>query len=290
MQYMASLQDIKGRIKSINSTKQITNAMKLVSTAKLTKSKQAVFRTRPFFDKVQTTIRSIANNSQGMQSPLLKAHDVDKKAYIVLASDRGLAGGYNANIVKQAVKDITNKEDAHMIAVGKKAKEQLKVRGFAIEKEVLGVSADPTYKVAKELADHVISVFEKGEVGEVYLAYTRFKSTIQQEPTMIRLLPVDLNEIEEGNETSEPQDLLLYEPSQEEVLSYLVPHYVASVIYGAMVESAASEQGARMTAMDSATENADEMIGKLEIESNRARQAAITQELSEIVGGAEALK
>ncbi|MGL5676765.1 MAG: ATP synthase F1 subunit gamma [Cellulosilyticaceae bacterium] len=287
---MASLQDIKGRIKTINSTKQITNAMKLVSTAKLTKSKQAVFQTRPFFDKVQTTIISIANNSKGMNTPLLKANDVSKNAYIVLASDRGLAGGYNSNIVKLAVKDIENPNDAYMIAVGKKAKEGLKVRGFELEKEVLGISADPTYKIAKDIADHVIEVFEKGEVGEVHLAYSRFKSTIQQEPTMIRLLPVDIDQMKEDGKEEGPKDLLLYEPSQEEVLRYLVPHYVASVIYGAMVEASASEQGARMTAMDSATENADEMIGKLEIESNRARQAAITQELSEIVGGAEALK
>lgn len=288
---MASLQDLKGRIKSINSTKQITNAMKLVSTAKLTKSKQAVFKTRPFFDKVQSTIQSIASNSQGVNSPLLKANDATKKAYIVLASDRGLAGGYNANLVKLAVKDIKSPEEAHIVAVGKKAKEQLKVKGFDTQKDIFGVSADPTYKVAKEIADHVIEVFEKGEVGEVYLTYTMFKSTIQHDPTMIRLLPVDTSKFEiKDSEDGEPNDLLLYEPSQEEVLAYLVPHYVASVIYGAMVESSASEQGARMTAMDAATNNADEMIGKLEIVSNRARQASITQELSEIVGGAEALK
>ncbi len=287
---MASLQDIKGRIKSINSTKQITNAMKLVSTAKLTKSKQAVFQTRPFFDKVQATILSIASNSEGMNTPLLRANDVSKNAYVVLASDRGLAGGYNSNVVKHAVKDIEDPSNTHMVVVGKKAKEGLRVRGFEIAKEVLGISADPTYKVAKDIADHVIEVFGKGEVGEVHLAYTRFKSTIQQEPTMIRLLPVDIQQMKKDEDVSdEPQDLLLYDPSQEEVLDYLVPHYLASVIYGAMVESSASEQGARMTAMDSATENADEMIEKLEIESNRARQAAITQELSEIVAGAESL-
>lgn len=286
---MASLKDIKGRIKSINSTKQITNAMKLVSTAKLTKSKQAVFRTRPFFDKVQSTIISIANSSKGMDSPLLNANNVSKNAYIVLASDRGLAGGYNSNIIKYAIKDIKNKEDAHIIAFGKKAKEGLKVRGFNVDKQVNGTTDSPTYKIAKEVADYVTEVFGKGEVGEVYISYTRFKSTIQQDPTTIRLLPVDITQMEPSKPSEIPQDLLLYEPSQDEVLKYLVPHYLASVIYGAMVEASASEQGARMTAMDSATENADEMIGKLEIESNRARQAAITQELTEIVSGAEAL-
>ncbi|MGL4362121.1 MAG: ATP synthase F1 subunit gamma [Cellulosilyticaceae bacterium] len=288
---MASLQDIKGRIKSINSTKQITNAMKLVSTAKLTKSKQAVFQTRPFFDKVQMTIASIAKQAEGTNCPLFKSNGVTKKAVIVMASDRGLAGGYNANVVKLAMKEIENPSDVHVVAVGKKAKEGLKVRGVDVQKELIGITADPAYSDAKEIAHYVIELYEKGEIGEVYVAYTRFKSTIQQEPTLIRLLPVDIEEVERGSlENNEPQDLLLYEPSQEEVLKYLVPHYVASVLYGAMVESSASEQGARMTAMDSATNNADEMIEKLEIVSNRARQAAITQELSEIVGGAEALK
>lgn len=288
---MASVKDIKGRIKSINSTKQITNAMKLVSTAKLTKSKQAVFKTRPYFEKVQSTILSIAKNSEGMKSPLLQANASDKKAYVVLESDRGLAGGYNANVTKLVMGHISDKDKAHMVTVGKKAKEQLKARGFDIKKELVGMTADPSYQDATYIANHIIEVFEKGEVGEVYLAYTTFKSTIQQDPTMIRLLPVDISgfEVEAQGEDSLP-DLLLYEPSQEEVLDYLVSRYVASVIYGAMIESSASEQGARMTAMDAATENANDMIAKLDIEANRARQAAITQELSEIVGGAEALK
>ncbi len=288
---MASVKDIKGRIKSINSTKQITNAMKLVSTAKLTKSKQAVIKTRPYFQKVQSTILSIAQNSAGMKSPLLQANESDKKAYVVLESDRGLAGGYNANVTKLVMNHVSDKEKTHMVAVGKKAKEQLKARGFDIAKELVGMTADPTYQDATHIANHIIEVFGKGEVGEVYIAYTTFKSTIQQEPTMIRLLPVDISgfEVKTQDEESLP-DLLLYEPSQEEVLDYLVSRYVSSVIYGAMIESSASEQGARMTAMDAATENANDMIAKLDIEANRARQAAITQELSEIVGGAEALK
>ncbi|MEG0013470.1 MAG: ATP synthase F1 subunit gamma [Cellulosilyticaceae bacterium] len=287
---MASLQSIKGRIKSINSTKQITNAMKLVATAKLTKSKDAALKTRPFFNKIQSTIQSIAQSSNGLNMPLLRENESTKKAYIVIAADKGLAGGYNANICKLVMHSITDKENAHIIAVGKKAKEQFKSKGYTIQKEVLGMSADPTYTAAKEIADYAVDIFGKGEVGEVYLAYTAFKSTIQQEPTMIRLLPVDINGIKEESSANEPQDLLIYEPSPEAVLGYIIPRYLGDVIYGGMVESGASEQGARMTAMDSATENADDMIGKLGIVYNRARQAAITQELSEIVGGAEALK
>ncbi|MGL6174462.1 MAG: ATP synthase F1 subunit gamma [Cellulosilyticaceae bacterium] len=288
---MASLQDIKGRMKSINSTKQITNAMNLVATAKLTKSKNAALKSRPFFNKIQSTIKSIAASSNGLNMPLLKENGSSKKAYIVLAADKGLAGGYNANIAKLVMRDIANKEDAHIIAVGKKAKEQFKAKGYDIQKEVMGISADPSYREAKHIADYVVDIFNKGEVGEVYLAYTSFKSTIQQEPTLIRLLPVDINNIEENNESAnEPKDLLTYEPSPEAVLGYIIPRYLGDVIYGGLVESSASENGARMTAMDTATENAEMMLEKLNIEYNRARQAAITQELSEIVGGAEALK
>ncbi|OOO00225.1 MAG: ATP synthase F1 subunit gamma [Epulopiscium sp. Nele67-Bin004] len=288
---MASLKDIKGRINSINSTKQITNAMNLVATAKLTKSKEQALKTRSFFTKMQETVNSIAANAGPVNMPLLKANKSSKKAYIVIAGDRGLAGGYNTNICKLAMKDITNKEDAQIIAVGKKARDNFKSKEYNITKEVLGISEQPTYKDAKLIADHVIDIFGKGEVGEVYLAYTAFKSTIQQEPTMIRLLPLDLADItdEQIDEGAEPPDLLLYEPSAEDVLGYIIPRYLADVTFGALVESSASEQGARMTAMDAATENANEIMQKLNVVYNRARQAAITQELTEIVSGAEAL-
>ena len=286
---MASLQAIKGRIKSVSSTKQITNAMNLVATAKLTKAKESALKSRPFFTEVQKVIQSIAKNSESLNSPLLMKNESNVKAYVVLAADKGLAGGYNANIGKLVINHITNKDETRLITVGRKTREFFKARHFDVEKEILGISADPTYNDARELARYVIDLFNKGEVGEVYLAYTAFKSTIQQEPTLIRLLPVDISEIKE-TKTEGPKDLLTYEPSPEAVLDYLMPRYVTDVIYGGLVESSASEQGARMTAMDSATENANEMIAKLEIESNRARQAAITQELSEIVGGAAALK
>lgn len=286
---MASLQAIKGRIKSVSSTKQITNAMNLVATAKLTKAKESALKSRPFFTEVQKVIKSIAKSSENLNSPLLRDNGVSAKAYVVLAADRGLAGGYNANVSKLVMNHITNKDEARLITVGKKPRDFFKARHFDVAHEVTGISADPTYSDAKEIANYVIDLFNKGEVGEVYLAYTAFKSTIQQEPTMIRLLPVDISGIKETH-TEGPKDLLSYEPSPEAVLDYLMPRYVTDIIFGGLVESNASEQGARMTAMDAATENANEMIAKLEIESNRARQAAITQELSEIVGGAEALK
>lgn len=289
---MASLQDIKGRIRSIDSTKKITSAMNLVATSKLHKSKEAALRTRPFFNKMITTMQSIAKNADRVSSPFLQPNGSDKVAYITLSADRGLCGGYNANICKLVMKHIQDMQKAQLVVVGKRGKELFRSKGYQISKEILGISEEPSYKGAKEIAEYVIDKFSTGEVGEVYLAYTSFKSSIQQEPVMIRILPIDMESIEseEIREEGLPKDLLVYEPSPEAVLGYVIPRYVADVIYGGMVEASASEQGARMTAMDSATENAEEIMEKLNIQYNRARQAAITQELSEIVGGAEALK
>ena len=291
---MASLQDIKGRIRSIDSTKKITSAMNLVATSKLNKSKEAALRTRPFFNKIISTMQSIAANAKGQGSPFLKANGSDVKAYITLSGDKGLCGGYNSNICKLTLSHIDENTKYHNIVVGKKGVEQFKSRGYEVAKTVTDISEAPTYRDAKEIANYVIDKFQKGEIGEVYLAYTSFKSTISQEPQMVRLLPLDIQNIEtentENSESKEPSDLLAYEPSPEAVLGYIIPRYVADVIYGALCESSASENGARMTAMDSATENAQEIQDKLSIQYNRARQAAITQELTEIVAGAGALK
>ena len=288
---MASLQDIKGRIRSIDSTKKITSAMNLVATSKLNKSKEAALRTRPFFNKILSTMQSIAANAKGQGSPFLKANGSHVKAYITLTSDKGLCGGYNSNICKLTMNDITDKENAECIVVGKKGIEQFKSKGYKVAKAISDISEAPTYQDAKEIAMYVTDKFLKGEIGEVYLAYTSFKSTLQQEPQMVRLLPLDIEKIpNEKSESNEPSDLLIYEPSPEAVLGYIIPRYVADVIYGALVEASASENGARMTAMDSATENAQEIMDKLSIQYNRARQAAITQELTEIVAGVGALK
>lgn len=288
---MASLQDIKGRIRSIDSTKKITSAMNLVATSKLNKSKEAALRTRPFFNKIISTMQSIGANAKGQGSPFLKANGCETKAFITLSGDKGLCGGYNANICKLTMNHIEDKEKTHLVVVGKKGVEQFRSRGYEVAKTVTDISESPTYIDAKEIANYVTDKFLKGEIGEVYLAYTSFKSTIQQEPQMVRLLPLDIENIEaEKSESNEPSDLLIYEPSPEAVLGYVIPRYVADVIYGALCEASASENGARMTAMDSATENAQEIQDKLSIQYNRARQAAITQELTEIVAGVGALK
>lgn len=288
---MASLQDIKGRIRSIDSTKKITSAMNLVATSKLNKSKEAALRTRPFFNKILSTMQSIAQNAKGQGSPFLKSNGCETKAFITLSGDKGLCGGYNANICKLTMSHIDDKDKSHLIVVGRKGVEQFRSRGYEVAKTVTDISEAPTYQDAKEIADYVTDKFLKGEIGEVFLSYTSFKSTIQQEPQMVRLLPLDIEKIETTkSESNEPSDLLIYEPSPEAVLGYVIPRYVADVIYGALCEASASENGARMTAMDSATENAQEIQDKLSIQYNRARQAAITQELTEIVAGVGALK
>lgn len=288
---MASLQDIKGRIRSIDSTKKITSAMNLVATSKLNKSKEAALKTRPFFNKILSTMQSIAQNAKGQGSPFLKSNGCETKAFITLSGDKGLCGGYNANICKLTMSHIDDKDRSHLIVVGRKGVEQFRSRGYEVAKTVTDISEAPTYADAKEIADYVTDKFLKGEIGEVFLSYTSFKSTIQQEPQMVRLLPLDIEKIETTkSESNEPSDLLIYEPSPEAVLGYVIPRYVADVIYGALCEASASENGARMTAMDSATENAQEIQDKLSIQYNRARQAAITQELTEIVAGVGALK
>ena len=246
---MASLQDIKGRIRSIDSTKKITSAMNLVATSKLNKSKEAALRTRPFFNKILSTMQSIAKNAQGKGSPFLKPNGSDVKAFITLSGDKGLCGGYNANICKLTMSHIEDKEKSHLVVVGRKGVEQFKSRGYNVAKTVSDISEAPTYQDAKELANYVTDKFLKGEIGEVNLAYTSFKSTIQQEPTIVRLLPLDIENIETTkSESNEPSDLLIYEPSPEDVLGYIIPRYVADVIYGALCEASASENGARMTA------------------------------------------
>lgn len=265
--------------------------MNLVATSKLNKSKEAALRTRPFFNKILSTMQSIGANAKGQGSPFLKANGCETKAFITLSGDKGLCGGYNSNICKLTMSKIEDKEKSHLIVVGKKGVDQFRSRGYEVSKVVTDISEAPTYADAKEIATYVTDKFLKGEIGEVYLSYTSFKSTIQQEPQMVRLLPLDIQNIETTkSESNEPSDLLVYEPSPEAVLGYVIPRYVADVIYGALCEAAASENGARMTAMDSATENAQEIQDKLSIQYNRARQAAITQELTEIVAGVGALK
>ncbi len=281
------MRDIKRRIKSVNSTKQITKAMELVSSAKLRRARERVEKSRPYFRTIKDTVQNIFANATGLKHEFVNEREVKKSCFIVITADRGLCGGYNSNAIKMAVNNMKDKEAVSVITVGQKARDFFRARKYDSDGEFIHISENPSFSDAKNISNLVIQMYEKKMVDEVFLVYTQFISTINQKPDIIRLLPL----AREKNSEEIPEfEYIDYEPSAEEVLNYLVPKYVESTIYGALVESSASEQGARRVAMESATDNAEDMIDDLTLTYNRARQAAITQEIAEIVGGAEALK
>ncbi len=284
---MASMRDIKRRKSSIQSTQQITKAMKLVSTVKLQKARNRAEQTTPYFDYMYRTVSSMLAKSGNINHPYLKAGDSKKIAVVVITSNRGLAGGYNSNVVKLITGSDLPKEDLLIYAVGNKGRETLERRGYHIEKDASDIIESPCYEDAAALCKEVLDAFVAGEIGEIYLAYTHFKNTVSHEPKLMKLLPVEVNEAETQEEDANV--MMSYEPNEEEALDMIIPKYVTSLFYGALVEAVASENGARMQAMDSATSNAEEMISDLSLKYNRARQGAITQELTEIVAGASAI-
>lgn len=286
---MASMRDIKRRKASIQSTGQITKAMKLVSTVKLQKSRNKAESSKPYFDLMYATIAAMLEKSGTIDHKYLRTGDSKKKAVIVITSNRGLAGGYNSNIVKLvAGSEDLPAEDTKVYAIGRKGIEGLSRRGYEIAADYSAVIDEPQYQDASDLTKELLEAFGRNEIGEIYLAYTSFKNTAVHIPKLIKLLPFTM---EEGSREEAPkaQALMNYEPNAEEVLDMVIPKYMSSLIYGALLEAVASENGARMTAMDSATKNADEMLEKLELQYNRARQGAITQELTEIIAGANAI-
>lgn len=285
---MASMRDIKRRRDSIQSTGQITKAMKLVSTVKLQKAKGKAESTRPYFDLMYETVKNMLAKSGNINHRYLRAGESSKKAIITITANRGLAGGYNSNITKLITGSGIPKDDAMIYAIGTKGRDFLLRRGYTIKADYSEMVEQPEYTDARVICDEILNAFTSGEVGEIYLAYTSFKNTVVHEPKLIKLLPVDAESMkqEEDGVDNTPMN---YEPGEEEALNLIIPKYVCSLIYGAMVESVASENGARMQAMDSATSNAEDMISDLSLKFNRARQAAITQELTEIIAGANAI-
>ena len=290
---MASMRDIKRRKGSIESTQQITKAMKLVSTVKLQRAKQNAEKSGEYFKSMYATVNSILKRTGTLQHKYLMPGASGKKAVIVITSNRGLAGGYNSNVVKLITRGELSEEDLAIYAIGKKGKEALQ-RSYEIKADYSDVIEEPAYADAMVISKEVLSAFTRGEISEIYLAYTGFKNTVVHIPTLIKLLPVEAGagEIQAGEEaTQEPEENvpMNFEPEDEEALNLLIPKYITSLIYGGMIESVASENGARMQAMDSATSNAEEMIDDLTLLYNRARQGSITQELTEIIAGANAI-
>ncbi len=287
---MASMRDIKRRKGSIQSTQQITKAMKLVSTVKLQRAKQRAEQSKAYFKCMYETVTSMLAKTGGLNHPYLTAGESQKKAVIVITSNRGLAGGYNSNIVKLITKGDFKKEDLRIYAIGKKGRDALNRNGYEIVEENSEIIEEPSYVDAMALSQRLLASFAAGEIGEIYLAYTGFKNTVVHEPKLLKLLPVEpaQNASEEKQETGS-KAMMNFEPEDDEALDMIIPKYVTSLIYGGLVEAVASENGARMQAMDSATSNAEEMIDHLSLMYNRARQGSITQELTEIIAGANAI-
>ena len=283
---MASMRDIKHRKESIQSTEQITKAMKLVSTVKLQKSRTKAEESKPYYDMMYDTICSMLRKSGNIEHKYLKAGDSKKKAVIAITSNRGLAGGYNNNIVKLVTgAEGLTPENAVIYAIGRKGKDSFVRKGYETAEDDSEVINEPIYRDVADVTAELLDAFGQNQIGEIYLAYTSFKNTVTHIPTLKKLLPV------EAGDAGEKTDLVLmnYEPNEDQVLDSIIPKYMSSLIYGALLEAVASENGARMTAMDSATNNAEEMIEELGLAYNRARQGSITQELTEIIAGANAI-
>ena len=278
-----SMKDIKLRIRSVQSTMQITKAMELVASSKLRHARERMEQARPYFETLQATLADIAAANTEFTSPYLARRPVKKTCYIVIAGDRGLAGGYNANLFKLVAQAAEGKECC-VLPVGKKALEHFQHRGMSILTEAFSPVEDVTVSDCFSMSRLVAQGFLKGEFDEIHLCYTRFESMLTQTAKTVQMLPMAAPK---PREDKRPRSLMLYEPSSEAVYDAIVPEYFAGLIWGAVCESEASEQAARRTAMDAASKNAGEMIENLNRRYNRARQAAITQEITEIVAGAE---
>lgn len=286
---MPSLKSIKKRIGSVKNTRQITKAMKMVSAAKLRRAQDSVVAARPFAKKLGEVLERLAGNVEADCSPLLQQRKGEKALLIVITSDRGLCGGFNANIGKMADRFMKEKKGEYaslsLLTVGRKGYDFLKNR-HTVWKNYSGILSNVNYQTAALLAQEVIDAFVAEEFDEVYLLFNAFRSVMSQDITLDKLLPIAPAA---SSEEAAPAQYI-YEPSEAELLAELLPKHIEVQLFRALLESVAAEHGARMTAMDSASKNASEMIGKLTLQYNRARQAAITKELMEIISGAESIK
>ena len=278
-----STKDIKNRIRSMESTKQITKAMEMVAASKLRQAQNRITASRPYFEILSNTISDIVATNRDFTSPYLRKREGNRALFVVIAGDRGLAGGYNSNVIKLAVARMEGKE-ATVLPIGKKAVDYFRSKGYALLAETYAEAADVDIGDCFSIAKLLSKVWLAGNFDEIHVAYTNFVSVLSQTAAVRQLLPL----IPEEREAASSRCVTLYEPEPEEVFASIVPEYLGGIVYGALCESRCAEQAARRTAMDSATSNAEDMIADLSLKYNRARQAAITQEITEIVAGAEA--
>ncbi len=292
---MESTRDIKGRIKSVTNIQQITKAMKMVAAARLRKAEEKATGARPYAQKVEELLRRASSAAPGYTHPLLAERETKRVGYLVICGDKGLAGAYNSNVMKKTVAEFAGKdsENYRVYVCGKQAKNYLKFRGYRVDSYHFGFSDRPSADDSITLAKEVIDLFNKGEIDEVQIIYTKFYTALRQQVTMTRLLPIEAPEAEEaaeGNGMAGEEVPYIFLPDAAAVLDNLLPQYVQVQIYNAMLQSAASELGSRMAAMSAATDNAAERIADLNLTYNKARQSQVTNEISEIVGGANALE
>jgi F-type H+-transporting ATPase subunit gamma len=281
---MPALIDIRRRIRSVKSTQQITKAMKMVSAAKLRRAQEAMFAARPYARKMLQVLNDVAARASADAHPLLEARGHDKVLLVVITADKGLCGAFNANIIRTATRFVEDRQrrGIAVTAVGRKGRDAMRRRGFQVRSERVGVFQPLRYATARELAKELIEAFTSGEADEVYLVYNEFKSVIQQRIVVDRLLPIE-------RQALAPQQAAvdyIYEPEPAGIFKSLLPRHVEVQVWKALLESQAAEHGARMTSMDSATNNASEMIDGLTLYMNKVRQAAITKEIIEVVSGA----
>ncbi len=289
---MAQLRDIKRRISSVQSTQKITRAMELIASSRIIKAQQRVEAARPYAETMRRLMASVGRNATTIDHPLLQGRaEVRAIGTIVVTSDRGLAGAYNSNVIRAAERDMrAHGKDSKLFLVGKKAVSYFKFRGYDFTDSWIGISDQPRIDDARAVARAAADAFSNGDVDEVRIAYTTYESALTQRPTVVQLLPLPQEELDSGEQDSSgPRANYIFEPEPESILDYLLPRYIEGAVYQGLLESAASEHAARRRAMKAATDNADELIEDLTRVYNQARQAEITTEIMEVVGGAEAL-
>jgi len=288
---MATLRDIQRRIRSVQSTQKITRAMKLVAAAKLRRAQERILSARPYATKMAELLSNLVSGAEDAGHPLLEQREGPRRQIVIITADRGLAGAFSSNVIRRANELIRESSSAEitLVVVGRKARDFFRRRTYAIKRDMLGFWDRLAYTHACELADYFMKQFLDNEVDEVVLLYNEFRSVVAQRPVRVQLLPIPHAETG-GEGTPVEQVDYIYEPSAEAILGDLLPRHVRMQVWRALMESAAGEQGARMTAMEAATKNAKDIIGILTIQYNKARQEKITKELLDIVGGAEALK
>lgn len=288
---MASLKEIDSRIKSTKKMKQITKAMNMVSSSKLRRAEKNTKQFEPYMEKMQDAITAIAGASKNSSHPMLRPRHIQRSGYLVITSDKGLAGAYSSNVLKRLVNDInekhTNSDEYSIIVLGQSGVDFLKNRGYEVESSLVDVPDQPSFKSIQAIAKHAIDLFSEEHIDELKIYYSHYVSVLENKPSVKQVLPLSQDDSSQGQGQMSSYE---FEPDKDSILRVILPQYVESLIYGTILDAKASEHAARMTAMKNASDNATELIDDLSLQYNRARQAEITQQITEIVGGSAALE